>query len=51
MNALGEPIPAEAFENDIPARPVPLKGDDLAKFDAETERLRKLVKQAQAKKK
>lgn len=43
-DATGKPIPPDHFENEIEPRDPPLKGDDLAAFDVETERLRKSVK-------
>ena len=40
----GQPYPVEAFENEAQARPVPLTAEQRAKFDAETEALRKHAK-------
>jgi len=39
-NANGEPIPPDAFENDLEARPLPLTDQQRQEFDAETEALR-----------
>jgi hypothetical protein len=41
VDANGDPIPASAFEADHEVRKPPLTKEQLAAFDAETERLRK----------
>ena len=38
------PIPPDHFENEVSVRKVPLDAEGLAKFDAETERLKQYRK-------
>jgi len=40
-NANGELIPADAFENEAEAKPVPLTAEQTTAFDEQTEALRK----------
>jgi len=40
----GKPYPDDAFENEAQARPLPLIAEQRAKFDAETQALRKHAK-------